>query len=51
MAEQSLQLVIVGAHPDDPEITAGGLAAMYREHGTGTGAVRVTIDRDPVALL
>jgi primosomal protein N' (replication factor Y) len=25
--------------------------AMYREHGTGSGAVRVTIDRDPVALL
>ena len=30
----------------------GGLCrAMYREHGTGTGAIRVIIDRDPVALL
>ena len=25
--------------------------ALYREHGTGSGAIRVTIDRDPVALL
>ncbi len=24
---------------------------MYREHGTGSGPIRVTIDRDPVALL
>ncbi|MFW6330687.1 MAG: helicase-related protein, partial [Gemmatimonadota bacterium] len=25
--------------------------ALYAEHGTGTGAVRVMVDRDPVALL
>ncbi|MEJ2503589.1 MAG: primosomal protein N', partial [Gemmatimonadota bacterium] len=25
--------------------------ALYEEHGTGGGAVRVTVDRDPVALL
>ncbi len=25
--------------------------ALYREHGTGSGAVRVIIDRDPVSLL
>ncbi len=25
--------------------------AMYREHGTGSGPIRVMIDRDPVALL
>jgi len=25
--------------------------ALYEEHGTGTGAIRVTVDRDPVALL
>ena len=25
--------------------------ALYREHGTGTGQIRVIIDRDPVALL
>jgi primosomal protein N' (replication factor Y) (superfamily II helicase) len=25
--------------------------ALYEEHGTGTGSIRVTVDRDPVALL
>jgi primosomal protein N' (replication factor Y) len=25
--------------------------ALYAEHGTGTGAIRVMVDRDPVALL
>ena len=29
----SLRLLILGAHPDDPDFHAGGLAAIYRRHG------------------
>ena len=33
MAADALRLLILGAHPDDPEFHAGGLAAIYREAG------------------
>lgn len=42
MAERTLQLLIVGAHPDDAEITAGGLAAKYRDHGHAVKMISVT---------
>lgn len=38
----SLKLLILGAHPDDAEYHAGGLAAMYRRHGHEVRMVSVT---------
>jgi LmbE family N-acetylglucosaminyl deacetylase len=31
--DHSLKLLVIGAHPDDAEYSAGGLAALYRKHG------------------
>jgi len=30
---EPLRLLIIGAHPDDADYSAGGLAALYRKHG------------------
>jgi LmbE family N-acetylglucosaminyl deacetylase len=38
----SLKLLILGAHPDDAEYHAGGLAAIYRRHGHAVRMVSVT---------
>lgn len=41
MAEQ-LRLLVVGAHPDDCDIRAGGLACLYATHGHKAKFVSVT---------
>lgn len=40
-----LRLMILGAHPDDPEFHAGGLAAIYRQAGHEVLMVSVTDGR------
>jgi LmbE family N-acetylglucosaminyl deacetylase len=42
MSEQPLRLLILGAHPDDSEYHAGGLAAIYRRQGHVVKMVSVT---------
>lgn len=42
MSENSLKLLVLGAHPDDADISAGGLASLYREHGHTVKLVSVT---------
>src|SRR5438105_7342612 len=42
MANQPLRLLIVGAHPDDADYHAGGLAALYREAGHVVKMVSLT---------
>jgi LmbE family N-acetylglucosaminyl deacetylase len=42
MPANSLRLLILGAHPDDCEYHAGGLAAIYRWHGHVVKMVSVT---------
>ncbi len=42
MPDDSLRLLILGAHPDDAEYHAGGLAAIYRELGHTVKMVSVT---------
>jgi LmbE family N-acetylglucosaminyl deacetylase len=42
MANQPLRLLIVGAHPDDADYHAAGLAALYREAGHTVKMVSLT---------
>jgi LmbE family N-acetylglucosaminyl deacetylase len=42
MSEPALKLLILGAHPDDCEFHAGGLAARYRRLGHGVKMISVT---------
>ena len=42
MSSGQLRLLILGAHPDDAEYHAGGLASIYREHGHEAKMVSVT---------
>jgi LmbE family N-acetylglucosaminyl deacetylase len=42
MADQPLRLLVLGAHPDDPEFHCGGLAAIYRALGHDVKLIAVT---------
>jgi len=42
MSDEALRLLILGAHPDDAEYHAGGLASIYRELGHVVKMVSVT---------
>ena len=42
MTDQPLRLLILGAHPDDAEFHAGGLAAIYARLGHVVKMVSVT---------
>lgn len=42
MSAPPLRLLVIGAHPDDCDITAGGLAAYYRQGGNEVRFVSVT---------
>ena len=42
MSEKPLRLLILGAHPDDAEYHAGGLAKVYRELGGVVKMVSLT---------
>lgn len=42
MAEEPLKLLILGAHPDDAEYHAGGLASIYRREGHAVKMVSLT---------
>src|SRR6266852_5988240 len=41
MPEHPLRLLILGAHPDDADYAAGGLAALYR--GAGNAVLMVSL--------
>jgi N-acetylglucosamine malate deacetylase 1 len=45
MPDEPLRLLILGAHPDDAEYHAGGLAAIYRERGHAVRMVSMTDGR------
>lgn len=42
MNDRPLRLLVIGAHPDDCDLTAGGTAALYRQHGYDVQFVSVT---------
>lgn len=42
MAEPTLRILVIGAHPDDADIRAGGTAALYRQAGHEVLFVSVT---------
>ena len=42
MSEQRLKLLVLGAHPDDAEYHAGGLASIYRQLGHEVRMVSLT---------
>ena len=45
MTDAPLRLLILGAHPDDAEFHAGGLATIYRQHGHTVKMISVTDGR------
>jgi N-acetylglucosamine malate deacetylase 1 len=42
MQSNPLRILIFGAHPDDPDIAAGGVAALYSKHGHTVKMVSLT---------
>ena len=42
MGDAKLRILVVGAHPDDCEYKAGGMAALYRDRGDDVCFVSVT---------
>ncbi len=42
MTEQQLRILVIGAHPDDCDVKAGGVAALYRAGGHHVRFVSVT---------
>ena len=42
MAEQRLRVLVFGAHPDDCDFTAGGVAALYARQGHEVLFISVT---------
>lgn len=56
MSDEKLRILVIGAHPDDCELKAGGVAAMYRAAGHHVKFVSVTNGNaghqslDPVSL-
>ncbi|MCB0089721.1 MAG: PIG-L family deacetylase, partial [Caldilineaceae bacterium] len=42
MSNQSLRILIFGAHPDDPDFAAGGTAALYARLGHTVKMVSLT---------
>lgn len=42
MSNQSLNILIIGAHPDDPDFSAGGTAALYARLGHRVKLVSLT---------
>src|SRR5258707_9121503 len=42
MSAEALRLLIIGAHPDDADYAAGGLAALYRRTGHVVRMVSLT---------
>jgi len=42
MASQPLKILVFGAHPDDPDFSAGGTAALYARHGHTVKLVSLT---------
>ena len=59
MVDDALRLLILGAHPDDAEFHAGGLATRYRKRGNTVRMVSVTdggaghhiLDRDSLVAV
>lgn len=45
MSDSAPRLLIFGAHPDDPEFAAGGLATLYRQLGRPVKLISVTDGR------
>ena len=39
---KKIRLLVIGAHPDDCDIAAGGLAALYVKHGHAVQFVSMT---------
>ena len=42
MADSNLRVLVIGAHPDDCDVKAAGVAALYRQRGDDVCFVSVT---------